>query len=167
MMQVPHPSNEAARLQALQSYNILDTLPEQAYDDITYLASQICGAPISLVSLVDSERQWFKSAVGFDTRELPRDSAFCAHAILEPDDLFIIPDARDDERFSDNPLVTTDPNIRFYAGAPLVTSQGEALGTLCVIDRVPREMNPQQRQALAALSRQVMTQLELRRTLHT
>lgn len=159
------PPNEADRLAQLRSYQILDTLPELAFDDITFLASEICECPIALISLVDEDRQWFKSRVGLQATETSRDVAFCARAILEPDELLVVPDATQDERFASNPLVTTDPLIRFYAGAPLTTSQGDALGTLCVIDRVARELDPSQMQALSALSRQVMAQLELRKAL--
>lgn len=158
------PENETERLAELRGYRILDTLAEQAYDDITYLASLICDCPIALVSLVDKDRQWFKSKVGLEVSETSRDLAFCAHAILDPSDLLVVPDARLDRRFAANPLVVDEPSIRFYAGAPLVTSTGNALGTLCVIDQEPRELEEDQERALQALSRLVMNQLELRRT---
>lgn len=164
MLVAPFTNTEDARLAELLDLEILDTPPEQAYDDITFVASTICGTPIALVSLVDRDRQWFKSCIGLDITETSREVAFCAHAIHEPTNIFVIPDARHDPRFVDNPLVTGDPSIRFYAGAPLVTSQGNTLGTLCVIDTEPRELTDDQVQSLRALSRQVVAQLELRGT---
>jgi signal transduction histidine kinase/CheY-like chemotaxis protein/HPt (histidine-containing phosphotransfer) domain-containing protein len=159
-MQAPLPENEGGRLAALRSLAILDTPPELAYDELSALAAYICQTPIALISLVDAERQWFKSRVGWTTTETPREVAFCAHAILQPD-LFIVPDARADERFANNPLVTSTPGIRFYAGAPLVTAEGHALGTLCVMDHKPRDLTADQVRALRALSHQVVAQLRL------
>lgn len=163
-MPAPIPRNETQRLDELYEFDILDTVPEAAYDAITYLASQICDVPIALISIVDSDRQWFKSTVGIDAAQTPRDQAFCAYALHQPDDLMIVPDASTDSRFQANPLVTGDPSIRFYAGAPLTTHAGHVLGTLCVIDRKPRRLSAAQARALEALSLQVMALLQLRRT---
>lgn len=161
-MKAPTPKNEKKRLQVLWQYDILDTVPERVFDDLTELAATICEAPIALITLVDENRQWFKSRLGITANETSRDVSFCGHAIME-DKLFIVPDAVHDQRFARNPLVLGDPKIRFYAGAPLVTPDGHALGTLCVIDKVPRTLRPEQKRALEILSRHVMTQLELRR----
>ena len=161
-MKAAMPANEAARIEALLNYRILDTLPEDSYDDITLLASEICNTPMAAVSLIDSSRQWFKSKVGLTIPETARDNAFCAHAILQPD-IMIVNNTEADERFVNNPFVTGEPRIRFYAGAPLVTPRGEALGTLCVIDQTTRTLTETQVNSLRALSRQVMAQLELRR----
>jgi len=158
----PLPRNEAQRLEALREYGILDTPPEQAYEDIALLASSICQTPIAAISLIDGDRQWFKAAIGLDAQETPRDMAFCAHTILEAG-LFVVSDARTDARFQDNPLVTDTPAIRFYAGTPLLTPEGFALGSLCVIDQTPRSLTPAQVEALEALGRQVMGQFHLRR----
>lgn len=153
--------NETQRLSALHAYKILDTLAEQAYDDLTCLAAQICEAPIALISLVDRDRQWFKSRVGLNAEETSRKVSFCAHAIHHPGELLEVEDALEDQRFAGNPLVTGDPHIRFYAGMPIVDAAGLALGTLCVIDRKPRVLKQAQRRALKALSRQVMAQIRL------
>jgi GAF domain-containing protein len=152
---------EAKRLKVLWEYEVLDTVPEEVFDDLTELAARICEAPIALISLVDENRQWFKAKIGITLGETTRDISFCAHAIKQTD-LFIVPDATRDKRFAENPLVTSEPKIRFYAGAPLITADGYALGTLCVIDKVPRDLLPDQRQALRILARHVVSQLELR-----
>jgi anti-sigma regulatory factor (Ser/Thr protein kinase) len=157
-------AQEQARIQALHSYKILDTDPEQAFDDLTILASHICDTPVALISLIDSSRQWFKSRVGLSVSETPRELAFCNIAIQQPN-LFIVPDATKDPRFSSNPFVVSDPKIRFYAGAPITSSDGHPLGTLCVVDVVPRQLTPSQQSALLALSHQVQAQFELRKNL--
>jgi GAF domain-containing protein len=161
-MIAPFPPDEKKRLKVLWQYEVLDTVPEEVFDELTELAARICEAPMALISLVDEKRQWFKSKVGTTVNETSRDVSFCAYAITQSD-LFIVPDATRDERFADNPLVTSDPKIRFYAGAPLITADGHALGTLCVIDKVPRELRPDQKHALRILARHVVSQLELRR----
>lgn len=161
MKSAPLPENEAERIRRLHELDILDTLEEQAYDDLTYLAAQICNTPVALVSLVDRDRQWFKSHHGLDARETPREVAFCSYAILG-EDLFVVEDSGRDERFHDNPLVTGSPHVKFYAGAPLVMSDNLRLGTLCVIANEPRTISQVQKQALEALARQVVSQLELR-----
>lgn len=164
-MRAALPANEDERIEALRALDILDSAYEGAFDDLALLAAQICGTPIAVISLVDHERQWFKSHHGLAARETTRDLAFCAHAILEPEQILVVPDATADERFADNALVTGDPHIRFYAGAPLITPTGAPIGTLCVIDHESRTLSPDQLSALGALSRQVMAQLTLRQTL--
>lgn len=153
--------NELERLELLRELEILDTQEEQSYDDLTRLAALICEVPVSLVSLVDKDRQWFKSHYGLDVRETPRKIAFCSYAILE-NKTFYVPNADTDERFSDNPLVQSDPNVKFYAGVPLELKTGVRLGTLCVIDNKPRELSHEQLEALECLARQVTYLLDLR-----
>jgi GAF domain-containing protein len=161
-MKAPLTEREQERLEALRDYRILDTPPERAYDDLTALAAYICDVPIALISLVDSDRQWFKSKLGLEAPETERDVSFCAHAILE-DDILVIQDTHTDSRFATNPLVTCAPHIRFYAGVPLLSPEALPLGTLCVIDHQPRNLNEGQIRALESLARQVVTQMELRR----
>ena len=158
MNAAPRPSDEAERLKALRAYDVLDTPAEEAFDDLTRLAAQVCNAPIALVCLVDEERQWFKSKVGLEVSETSRDLSFCAHAVCQRD-VFVVEDAARDERFADNPFVVGSPHIRFYAGMPLSAPEGgHAIGTLCVLDRQPRQLTPAQIEALRILSHQVMMQ---------
>lgn len=155
---------EAERLEALRKYEILDTEPEMAYDDLALLASHICETPMAAITMVDADRQWFKARVGLAVPETPRSISFCTHAI-EQRGIYVVPDALADAKLRDNPQVTGDPHIRFYAGAPLIAREGHALGTLCVVDHKPRHLTPAQTEALGALQRQVEAQLELRRRL--
>ena len=161
---VPIPRDETMRLKALHRYDILDTPPEENFDSVTILASHVCHTPIALMVLIDRDRQWFKAKVGVRVRETPREFAFCAYTIMQRG-LFIIPDAARDKRFAANPLVASGPKYRFYAAAPLVTPDHRALGTLCVIDKVPRTLSALQKKDLVTLSRLVMKELELRRSL--
>ena len=155
-MPYPIPADEAARL---------DTKPEERFDELTRLSALICGVPISLISLIDTDRQWFKSRFGLDLQETPRAQAFCTHAIMQPE-MFVVPDASKDERFAQNPLVTGDPHIRFYAGAPLAARDGHLLGTICVIDREPHTLTEAQKEALKIVGRLVIANIELRSDLH-
>ena len=164
MTPYPVPRNETDRLRALRSYKILDTKPEERFDELTELAAIICKVPMSLITLIDADRQWFKSKVGIDLAETPRAQAFCTHAIMQPE-MFVVPDAAQDDRFANNALVTGNPHIRFYAGAPLATPDGHLLGTMCVLDREPRTLNDEQKRALQILGRQVVANMELRNNL--
>lgn len=161
-MKPPIPLNEHTRLELLRQYAILDTPAEPAFDEITARAAEICQTPISLLTFVDRDRAWFKSATGLPLRELPRETSFCAHAICQ-EDLYVTPDTLADERFSRNPLVTQKPHVRFYAGMPLLSPEGLVLGTLCVIDRKPRELTPEQTDQLKDLAKGAVLLLELRR----
>ena len=161
-MKAPLPPDEDLRLTVLRQYDVLDTPAEPAFDDLALLAAHICQTPIALISLLDEKRQWFKARLGISAAETARDAAFCAHAILDKAAVLEVPDATKDRRFADNPLVQSDPRIVFYAGAPLVTPAGQPLGTLCVIDHIPRTLTGDQLAALRCLSRQVISQLELR-----
>ena len=162
-MSAPRPESELARLAALTSFGILDTPPEAAYDDLVALAAELCEVPIALVNLVDADRQWTKAGIGLHPGEVPRDQTFCTYALLQPEAVMVVPDAQRDPRFAHNPFVTSEPHIRFYAGAPLVTGDGQTLGTLCVIDHQPRELRPSQLRALRILARQVVALFELHR----
>ena len=155
---------EEERIQDLESYSILDTLPESDYDNLTTIAAEICDTEISLISLVDNNRQWFKSSYGLNVKETPRKYAFCAHAINDPDNILIVKDARKDERFHDNPLVIGEPKVIFYAGVPLISDNGNPLGTLCVIDYKSKELTERQKKSLNALAKQVVNILNLRKT---
>jgi hypothetical protein len=163
MIKLTSTHDEAERLAALKEYQILDTDREEEFDDITTLASEICQTPISLITLIDSDRQWFKSGHGLEIRETPRDYAFCAHALNHPDKTLIIPDSRKDDRFANNPLVTGGPHVIFYTGVPLLNPQGYALGTLCVIDQKPRILTESQLKSLKILAKQVVQLMELRK----
>ncbi|QRR02415.1 GAF domain-containing protein [Dyadobacter sandarakinus] len=158
-----HTPAEQDRIAALKEYEILDSISEQEYDDITALASLICQTPVSLISLIDDSRQWFKSNHGLSVRETPRDFAFCTHTILNPSQVFVVPDSREDARFADNPLVTGDPHVIFYAGAPLIDSNGFALGSLCVIDHTPKSLSETQLSALQILAKNVVNLIENRK----
>lgn len=164
MKSPPIPDNEAARLEALAAYDILDTLTEKDYEDITLLAATICKTPISLITFIDKNRQWFKSHYGTSASETLREYAFCAHALNDPGEPLIVEDSRRDARFADNPLVTGDPYVIFYTGVPLVNPEGYPLGTLCVIDHKPRQLSEEQLSALKVLSNQVITLLEIRKS---
>jgi len=161
----PIPKNETQRLNTLRGFGILDTHPEDRFDDLTRLAAIICGTPIALISLVDEHRQWFKSKIGLEARETSREEAFCAHTIMSQE-VLVVADACRDPRFAKNPLVLGKPHIRFYAGAPLSAPNGQNLGALCVIDRFPRQLSLEQLESLRILSRQVMAQVILGKNLH-
>jgi GAF domain-containing protein len=161
-MKPPIPLNEHARLELLRQYGVLDTAAEPVFDEITKRAAEICQTPISLLTFVDRDRTWFKSNTGLELREIPRDASFCAHAICQHEP-YVAPDLLADERFSRNPLVTQKPHLRFYAGIPLLSPEGLALGTLCVIDRKPRELTAEQLDQLKDLANGAILLLEVRR----
>ena len=161
-MKPPIPLNEHARVDLLRQYGVLDTAAEPAFDEIAQRAADICQTPIGLIAFVDRDRAWFKSNIGFEFREIPRDNSFAAYAICQ-DQLYVAPDLLADERFSHNPLVTQKPHLRFYAGMPLLSPEGLALGTLCVIDRKPRELTPEQADKLKELAKGAVLLLEIRR----
>jgi GAF domain-containing protein len=163
-MAAPSTTRDAARVAALNRYAILDSEPEQSFDDLVILAAHICQVPMAMLSLVDDHRQWFKSKFGVQVGETPREISICSHAIQQGD-LFVVPDTLADSRFRENPLVTGEPHIRFYAGTPLINEDGYALGTLCVVDREPRELDTDQREAINALGRLALRQMELRMNL--
>lgn len=164
MTLIPLPQNETERLEALHRYEILDTPPEEAFDELTRLAAYTCTTPIAYISLIDADRQWLKAQVGPMPPETPREFAFCSHCILQ-EGIMLVRDTVADPRFLDNPMVKADPKIRFYAGAPLVNADGLALGSLCVMDYMPRELDPSQIESMRLLSRQVVRQLEIRNNL--
>jgi GAF domain-containing protein len=160
-MSAPLPANEAQRIAALRRFQLLDTAPEAVFDDFVKIASAVCEVPMALMSLVDESRQWLKARVGIEVTETPREHAFCAHTILG-EETMVVEDAERDARFAENPLVTSEPHLRFYAGAPLIDSNGNALGALCVLDHRPRELSDMQRDVLERLARRVMAQIEMR-----
>jgi GAF domain-containing protein len=164
MKSAPIPPNEAARLKALRRQQLLNSLPENVYNDITRIASEICGTPIAIINLIDENRQWTKANYGVEMKDLPREQSFCAHAILQPDEIMLVPDARYDERFFDNPLVRGNSPVIFYAGVPVLSNEGLAVGTLCVVDSRPRELSDQKQMALRALAKLVQTHFDLRIT---
>ncbi len=161
-MNAPIPKNETKRLEALRNYHILDSAPEREFDDFVKLASHICCVPMATLTFVDGDRQWFKARIGIENSESPREDSFCAHTILAGN-LLLVEDATTDPRFADSPLVTGEPYVRFYAGAPLMDAEGHGLGTICVLDRAPRTLNDEEKKTLEALARLVVSQMELRR----
>lgn len=163
MQRPPNPKNERHRLAALRSYDIMDSLPEREFDDLTFIAAAICRTPISYISFIDRDRQWLKAAIGLNEKETERYAAICSHTIVEPDNLLVVPDTTKDPRFKNNPLVLGNPPFRFYAGAALHVQEEENLGAMCVVDTKPRRLNNTQIEALQALSRQVAALLHLRK----